>query len=119
MAAEEQNSKSYEQRLEEARPLVGFPGCDIEGDIALKLVGLVCTLTQVYRKKTPETKPFHVITKIYGKANTNACREWYMTLSILCEIFLTPDAKFSSYGLKSIEEISEEIKRILGLWLPF
>lgn len=115
----EEQSKSYEQRLTEAQPLVGFPGNQIEGDMALKGVALLCALTQAYRKKNPDVKPFQIICKVYGKPNSEGAREWYLKFSILCEMFLTPNAKFSTYGLTTVEDISREIKDIMEWWCPF
>ena len=115
----EPDELTYEERIDKAKPLVGFPGPGIDGDTALGAIGLMCYLTQQYRKKNPDTKPFHILTKIYGKPKNNTWREWYMQYSILCEIFLTEGATFSTHGLKTVAEISEQIKIILDQWMPF
>src|ERR1041385_1766657 len=108
----EEQEVPYDEQYKEAKFLVGFPGNEIEGDTALFAVALLCYLTQLYRKKNPATKPYHIICKIYGKPEHSAHKKWYMAYSLLCEMFLTPNAVFSTHGLTTVEEISNQIKEI-------
>lgn len=109
----------YEDQVQVARFVCGFPGDDIEGDNALKLIGLLCNLTQLYRKETPTVKPAQVLAKAWGAPSTPGVTKMYKQLSILCELFITPKAKFSYYGCKTVEEMLSEVNKIMDLWLPF
>lgn len=115
-AAEE---PTYDESLELSRFLVGFPGNEIEGEDALRLISLTAKLTVLYRTKNPEVKPAHILAKAYGKSETKGALKQYRQISLLTELFITPNAKFSMHGFKSVDEMFEEIRRIMDLWLPF
>lgn len=110
---------TYEEQLDVAKYVCGFPGDNVEGVNVLKLIELICYLTQLYREKNPDVKPVHIVANAWGKPHTVAMVKLYRQLSVLCELFLTKDAKFSTHGLNTVEEMMEAIKEILNLWLPF
>jgi hypothetical protein len=115
----EASQPKYEDRLETAREIVGFAGDQMEGEDALRLISLVANLTSLYRQKKPEVTPKHILTKAYGSAESKGALKQYDQICILAELFITPNAKFSMHGFKSADEMLQEIRRIMDLWLPF
>lgn len=113
------SESTYDETVAIAKDMVGFPENGIEGEEALKLISLICQVTLAYRTKTPEAKPIHILTKAYGKAECKGALKQYRQICVMCELFLTPDAKFSMHGYKDVAEMLQEIKRIMDQWLPF
>jgi hypothetical protein len=110
---------TYEEQLKVARYTAGFPGDDVEGHNALKLISLVCYLTVKARANNPEAKPYHIMSKAWGKPATQGLITWYRQGSVLCELFITPKAEFSTYGCTTAEEMLKVIGDIMSTWLPF
>lgn len=115
----ELSQPTYEEDLETAREVVGWPGNALEGEDALKFISLVCGLTKLYRVKDEKVKPIHIISKACGKAMTVFELKRYRQMSVMCELFMTSIAEFSTHGLTTAPEMFAEINRLMDLWLPF
>jgi len=94
-----------------------FNGADL-----IKVVSLLCLITQANRKKDPEftvRKALDIV--LADEQPGNKVYEYFKErMPLICEIFLqAPTANFDSYGLKGKEAIVTEIKRLLDEWLPF
>lgn len=109
----------YEEQLKVAQYLVGQPGDGVEGEDALKLISLLCQVTIAYRKKKPGLKPYEVMEKVYHRPVTPWLIKQYTQMSILTEIFITPNAVFDLHGYRTVSEMVQEINRIMDLQLPF
>jgi len=110
---------TYETKKEVTKSLVGFAGSSMEGEDALRLISLVSKLTMLYRQKTPEATPIGILTAAFGSADSRGAMEQYEQIALMCEMFMTPNAKFSMHGFKNVSEMLAEIKRILEMWVPF
>lgn len=110
---------TYEQSLRTSKDMCGFAGNGVEGNDALRLIGLLCYLTRMYRSKDERVKPAQVLAKAIGKAYTPAEMKYYRQISLMCELFLTENATFYYSDCTTVDQSLAEIKRIMGEWLPF
>ncbi len=110
------------EREQYVNDYIAMGGTGMGGNNLLKVISLVCYLTQQYRlKKDPETQPIAIIEKACGIPHEGAYSERDMQgrIAILCNVFLTEDAKFSTFGLTTLPEMLETINKIVDNWLPF
>lgn len=109
----------YEERLEFMGMQMKIGGTLMKGWELIKLVSLTCAMTQAYQKTKPETKPYHVLVKAYGKPANEVEKEMLVRVSLNCELFLGMEGSFDTYGLKDPKQILDEIKELVGQWCPF
>ena len=113
---------TYDEKVEYANKYIGLDSTWIAGEDLLTAVSLVNLLTLATRAKSPDVRPLDVLDKLIPTpdAINDKGTIWIKErLSLMCEIFLIPNSKFRSFGLKGQVEIVNEIKRIVDTWLPF
>lgn len=111
---------SYDEKIAYLNKYIGLDGTYIAGEDMLTVVSLVNLLTVAARKKAPEARPIDILNKYNTTVGNKVGKEYINErISLICELFLTPDSKFRSFGLKNLEEIVAEINRIIDTWIPF
>ncbi len=123
---------TYDEKLNFTDEHIKLPGSSIEGDDLLTLVSLTCYLTKALQDKAIKEakekgeiaktiRPFQIINKACG-INPNMMlteRDLNEKVSLICEIFMTDRAKFSTCGHTSSKGMLDNIKQIINDWLPF
>lgn len=117
---------TYAEKLEFLDEHVRMPGTSIEGEDLMRLISLISHLTMLYRKKHKETgkdplkvTPMTIIVNACGKADMQTAEDIYESISLHCDLLLSHDAKFDTYGATSVKDMMAEIKRTIDMWLPF
>lgn len=114
---------SYEEKVEYLHKYIGLDSTWIAGEDLITAISLVNLLTAATKKNSPDAKPLDILDKLLPTVHTNPMDKgmiWIKErLSLMCELLLIPNSKFRSFGLKTKEEIINEIKRIIDTWIPF
>ena len=85
----------------------------------LTAIILLCNITQLMRKTTPEVLVAEVINKII-KDDTTATNEFWTKTSYICEGLLQGESiPFPDYGFKELKEKANKIREINENVLPF
>lgn len=111
---------SFEDKLEYLRQNVCTDPF-MDGADLMKLISLLCLITQANRKKNPDFSVTDAMNIAIKDEPENKIYEYLkVRIPIMCELFLQgPETSFNSYGLKGKESIVAEIKKILDDWIPF
>jgi hypothetical protein len=117
---------TYKEKLEFLDEHVRMPGTNVEGEDLMRLISLICHLTIDYRAKYKKEKkdykaitPMIILTNACGKAEPGYAQHIYESIALHCDLVISHDAKFDTYGATSAKAMMEEIKRTVDEWLPF
>jgi hypothetical protein len=117
---------TYAEKLAFLNKHIKMPGTSIEGEDLMRLISLVSHLTMLYKKKAKKDKkdpklitPIVIITNACGKADMETAQDIYESISLHCDLIMSHDAKFDTYGATTVKDMIAEIKRTIDQWLPF
>jgi len=116
----------YNEKYEFLETYVKMPGTNIEGEDLMRLISLVSHLTMLYRAKAEKDKkdpklitPLVILNNACGKVDTETTKEIYESIALHCDLVISNDAKFDTYGATTVKDMMKEIKRTVDEWLPF
>ena len=117
---------TYEEKLAFLDEHVRMPGTSIEGEDLMRLISLVSYLTLQYRAKAEKERknpklitPMLILNNACGKADMVTAADIYESIALHCDLIISREAKFDTYGAKSAKDMMTEIKRTVDQWLPF
>ena len=117
---------SYKEKLKFLNDYIKMPGTNIEGEDLMRLISLVSHLTITYKIKAKKDKkdpnvitPLVILTNACGKAEVQAAKDVYESIALHCDLVISHDAKFDTYGATNVKDMMTEIKRTIDEWLPF
>lgn len=116
-------TEEYKESLKTYNSEFGFSDFGINNLDKLKLISLICFLTQKIRKNNKDTAVIEVIEKIVPDWNVGY-GNFIRNISFVCESLLHDGGvmdfpPFPTFNLKTPKDMVDGIKLILNKFLPF